>query len=104
MSLTQSAIEEAYVDGSDNITLEHAQQSVASLARSKFMGLTDENLKTLQKVISQKRFTPRTPEDLELLLTGHILEYTYPRKHFAVHPVLIPLIQEENKNLSVAHG
>lgn len=104
MSLTQSAIEEAYVDGSDNITLEHAEQAIASLARSKFMGLTDANLETLQKVISQKTFTPRTPEELELLLTGHILEYTYPRKHFAVHPVLIPLIQEENKNLSVFHG
>jgi len=107
MSLSQSAIEEAYVDGSDNITLEHTQEAVASLARSKFMGLTDENLKMLQQVVSQKNFTPRTPEDLELLLTGHILEYRHPRKHFAVHPVLIPLIQgiqEENKNLSVAHG
>jgi hypothetical protein len=103
MSLSQSAIEEAYVDGSDNITLEHAEQAVASFARSKFMGLTDENLKTLQQVISQKTFTPRTPEDLELLLSGHILEYRYSRKHFAVHPVLVPLIQE-NKNLSVAHG
>jgi hypothetical protein len=107
MSLTQSAIEEAYVDGSDNITLEHAEQAIASLARSKFMGLTDANLETLQKVISQKNFTPRTPEELELLLTGHILEYTHPRKHFAVHPVLVPLIQviqEENQNLSVANG
>ena len=107
MSLTQSAIEEAYVDGSDNITLEHSQEAVNSLARSKFMGLTDANLETLQKVISQKNFTPRTPEDLELLLTGHILEYTHPRKHFAVHPVLVPLIQviqEENQNLSVTNG
>ena len=103
MSLSQSAIEEAYVDGSDNIKLEHAEQAVASLARSKFIGLTDENLKTLQKVILQKNFTPRTPEDLELLLTGHILEYRHPRKHFAVHPVLVPLIQE-NKNLSVTNG
>ncbi|MEB3191722.1 MAG: hypothetical protein VKL42_15390 [Snowella sp.] len=103
MSLTQSAIEEAYVDGSDNITLEHAEEAVNSLARSKFMGLTDTNLETLQKVISQKIFTPRTPEELELLLTGHILEYRHPRKHFAVHPVLVPLIQE-NKNLSVVHG
>jgi Cdc6-like AAA superfamily ATPase len=107
MSLTQSAIEEAYVDGSDDVKLEHAEQASASLARSKFMGLTDANLETLQKVISQKTFTPRTPEDLELLLTGYILEYGDPEKHFAVHPVLVSLIQviqEENKNLSVAHG
>ena len=107
MSLSQSAIEEAYVDGSDNITLEHSQEAVNSLARSKFMGLTDANVETLQKVISQKTFTPRTPEELELLLTGHILEYTHPRKHFAVHPVLVPLIQviqEENQNLSVTNG
>jgi hypothetical protein len=71
------------------------------------MSLADTSLETLQKVISQKTFIPRTPEELELLLTGHILEYRYPRKYFAVHPVLVPLIQgiqEENKNLSVAHG
>jgi hypothetical protein len=104
MSLTQSAIEEAYVDGSDDVKLEHAEQAANSLARSKFMGLSGENLGTLEKIISQKNFIPRTPEELELLLTGHILEYRHPRKHFAVHPVLIPLIQEENKNLSVAHG
>ena len=102
MSLTQSAIEEAYVDGSDNITLGHAKEAVYSLARSKYMGLTDENLKTLQQVVSEKSFTPRTPEELNLLLTGHILEYRYPRRHFAVHPVLLPLIQE-NMSVSVAH-
>lgn len=102
ISLTQSAIEEAYVDGSDDVQVKHAEEAVAALARSKFIGLTDEDLNTLEKVISQKTFSPRTPEELSLLLTGHILEYRYPKRHFVVHPVLLPLLKE-NMSVSVAH-
>jgi len=36
------------------------------------------------------------------MLTGHILEYGYPRQRFAVHPILVPLI--ESIAASVANG
>lgn len=102
MSLAQSAIEEAYVDGVEKITVQHANQAILSLARSKLMSLADTSINILHKVMTEEAFFPRTSEDLELLLTGHILEYRYPRLRFVVHPILVPII--EKMNLSVSNG
>lgn len=102
MSLCQASIEEAYVDGSDQITEQHTNQAILAVRRSKLIGLTDSNVDTLRKVMSEKSFSPRTSEDFDLLLTGHILEYRYPRQRFVVHPILAPLI--ENMAVSVANG
>jgi len=102
MSLCQAAIEEAYVDGSDQITGHHANQAVLAMARSKLIGLTDSNMDVLRKVMTEESFSPRTSEDFELLLTGHILEYRHPRQRFVVHPILVPLIERMLTNIS--HG
>ena len=102
MSLCQASIEEAYMDGSDLITAQHANQAILALARSKVIGLTDANINTLRKVMTEKSFSPRTSEDFELMLTGHILEYRYPRQRFVVHPILVSLI--ESMAASVANG
>ncbi|MFO0311266.1 MAG: hypothetical protein ACK53D_20730 [Pseudanabaena sp.] len=102
MSLCQASIEEAYMDGSDLITAQHANQAILALARSKVIGLTDANINTLRKVMTEKSFSPRTSEDFDLLLTGHILEYRYPRQRFVVHPILVPLI--ESMAVSLTNG
>ena len=102
MSLCQASIEEAYMDGSDKITEQHAKQAALSLARSKIIGLTEPNINILRQVLTGEHFFPRTSEDFELLLTGHILEYGYPRQRFVVHPILAPII--ENMVASVANG
>jgi Cdc6-like AAA superfamily ATPase len=100
MSLCQASIEEAYVDGSDQITEQHANQAVLAMARSKLIGLTDSNMDVLRKVMTEVSFSPRTSEDFELLLTGHILEYRHPRQRFVVHPILVPLIERMLTNIS----
>ncbi len=102
MSLCQASIEEAYMDGSDQITKQHAIQAFEPMIRSKLIGLTDSSIDALHKVITEKSFSPRTAEDFELMLTGHILEYRYPRQRFVVHPILVPII--ENMVESVANG
>ncbi len=102
MSLCQAAIEEAYMDGSDLIMEQHANQAISSVARSKTIGLTDLSIDTLRKVMTEKSFSPRTAEDFELMLTGHILEYSYPRQRFVVHPILVPLIT--SMAMRVANG
>ena len=102
MSLCQASIEEAYMDGSDKITEKHANQAALSLARSKIIGLTESNVNILRQVLTGENFFPRTSEDFELLLTGHILEYRHPRQRFVVHPILAPII--ENMVASVANG
>jgi hypothetical protein len=102
MSLCQASIEEAYMDGSDKITEKHANQAALSLARSKIIGLTESNVNILRQVLTGESFLPRTSEDFELLLTGHILEYRHPRQRFVIHPILAPII--ENMVASVANG
>jgi len=102
ISLCQASIEEAYVDGADQVTEKHANKAILAIRRSKVIGLTDLSINTLRKVMTEKSFSPRTSEDFELLLTGHILEYRYPRQRFVVHPVLAPLI--ESMAVSVANG
>jgi hypothetical protein len=102
MSLCQASIEEAYMDGSNRITEQHAKQAALSLARSKIIGLTESNISILRQVMTGKYFFPRTSEDFELLLTGHILEYRYPQQRFVVHPILAPII--ESMVVSVANG
>jgi hypothetical protein len=102
MSLCQAAIEEAYMDGSDQIKEKHANQAILAVARSKIIGLTDSSVDTLRKVMTEKSFSPRTAEDFELMLTGHILEYRHPRQRFIVHPILAPLI--ESIPVSVSNG
>jgi Cdc6-like AAA superfamily ATPase len=102
MSLCQAAIEEAYMDGSEQITKQHADQAILALARSKIIGLTDANINKLRKIASEESFPPRIAEDFELMLTGHILEYKYPRQRFVVHPILSTLIK--SKPVSVTNG
>jgi hypothetical protein len=97
MSLSQAAIEEAYMDGSDMIMEQHAHQAIASIERSKTLGLTDLSIDILISVMTEKLFSPRTSEDFELMLTGHILEYGYPRQRFAIHPILIPLVLTKSR-------
>ncbi|WP_146048767.1 hypothetical protein [Pseudanabaena sp. BC1403] len=93
MSLCQAAIEEAYMDGLDQIKEKHVNQAVLAVARSKIIGLTDLSVDILRKVVTEKSFSPRASEDFELLLTGHILEYRYPRPRYVVHPILAPLVE-----------
>jgi hypothetical protein len=92
MSLCQTAIEEAYMDGSEMITAQHAKQAILAIERSKIIGLTDSSIEILSEVMTENSFSPRTSEDFDLLLTGHILEYRYPRRRFVVHPILVPIL------------
>ena len=92
MSLCQTAIEEAYMDGSDLVTEQHAKQAILAIERSKIIGLTDSSIEILSEVMTENSFSPRTAEDFDLLLTGHILEYRYPRRRFVVHPILVPIL------------
>jgi hypothetical protein len=93
ISLTQSAIEEAYLADSDNVQASHVKAAALSLARGKLLGLSDKELEILQKVATEGKFIPRTDKDIRLLVTRRILEYEYPARRYAVHPTIIPIIQ-----------
>jgi len=95
MSLAQSSIEEAYFDGSDNIDSVHLEKAVLSLTRTKLAGLTKEGLQTIKQILGGQKFFPQSIEDFELLSEGYILEYRYPYRRFAVHPVIEKYISSQ---------
>jgi hypothetical protein len=99
ISLCQAAIEEAYISGSEQVTVENADQAIMSLARSKIIGMRfpESNINVLREKAKDKSFSPRTSEDFDLLLSGYILEYRYPNRRFVVHPVLNAIIEAMNK-------
>ena len=99
ISLCQSAIEEAYINGSEQVTVEDADQAIMSLAHSKIMGMRfpESSINVLREKVKDKSFSPRTSEDFDLLLSGYILEYRYPNRRFVVHPILTAIIEAMNK-------
>ena len=105
MSLCQAAIEEAYINGFEQVTLENANQAIMSFAHSKIMGMRfpESSINILREKVKDKSFSPRTSEDFDLLLAGYILEYRYPNRRFVVHPILTAIIEAMNK-LSLANG
>ena len=105
ISLCQAAIEEAYINGSEQVTVENADQAIMSLAHSKIMGMRfpESSINILREKVKDKSFSPRTSEDFDLLLAGYILEYRYPNRRFVVHPILTAIIEAMNK-LSLVNG
>ncbi|MFN7716788.1 MAG: hypothetical protein ACK5QS_15110 [Pseudanabaenaceae cyanobacterium] len=97
--MCQAAIEEAYISGSEQVTVENADQAIMSLARSKIIGMRfpESNINVLREKAKDKSFSPLTSEDFDLLLSGYILEYRYPNRRFVVHPVLNAIIEAMNK-------
>lgn len=94
INLTQASIEEAYLSDSDNLQKTHIEAAVASFSKAKILGISDDDLKIMAEILTKNTFTPRTNEDVRLLVTGRILEYRYPERRYVVHPAIQPLIQK----------
>jgi hypothetical protein len=94
ISLTQAAIEETYLAGEDKLKPECVLKVVDSYSRNKLLGVSDEQLEILQRLLNAETFTPRTDEELKLLTRSLILEYRKPKRRYAVHPVIQPLIKQ----------
>lgn len=95
ISLTQSAVEEAYVEGTDTVTLEHVQLVADAFGRKHLLGLDAEDLAILQKVRISGSFVPTTDEHLALVHTRRVLEYRQgARISYRVHPTTDALLAE----------
>jgi len=94
INLTQAAIEEAYLSGSDNLQPTHVDAAAQSLGRNKLLGLSESEIEIMERVAKEGKFIPKTDAELRLLVAGRILEYRYPETRHAVHPAIIPLIEK----------
>ncbi len=97
LALAKDAAQQAYMAGADTIGEGHVRAAVYQLGRTRWLGLNGNEIKILRRIVQAANgpFAPRTDMELALLMTRRILEYPHigqvPR--FAVHPVLLPLLQ-----------
>jgi Cdc6-like AAA superfamily ATPase len=95
IALTQSAVEETYVQGEDVITVEQVELVADAFGRKHLLGLNAEDLALLQKVRTAGSFVPTSDEHLALVHTRRVLEYRQgARITYRVHPTIDALLAE----------
>ncbi len=94
ISLTQASIEETYMSGDDMVEQKHVLIAVNSFGRAQILSITEEELEILRKAFEIGKFIPKTNKDVKLLANGHIIEYRYTKIRYAVHPTIIPLVEQ----------
>jgi hypothetical protein len=96
INLTQASIQEAYLSDAETIATSHIEIAVRSIGRSKLLGLDSTNIKFLERMTRVETPTaPKALEEIALLAEGRFLEYKYPKRRFATHPVLKELFLRE---------
>jgi type II secretory pathway predicted ATPase ExeA len=96
LTLTQAAVNEAYVRGGDQVTSQHIEIAAEGFGRKQLLGLDSEEIETLQRVRARGTFVQTSAKDLGLLLTRHVLEYqdSNGKTIYRVHPTLQPLLEQ----------
>jgi hypothetical protein len=96
ITLARDAGEAAYIDGSDRILPEHVDAVIKQLGESYRRGLGQERVKILRRLNKGQFFDLSLSPNIELLVTGRVLEYS--AGDFRVHPALGALILKPESN------
>jgi hypothetical protein len=95
LSLAQSALVGAYMDGADRVGSHEVVDAVEGFGRKHLQGLRPAELEVLQRVRTRGSFVQTSEEDLALLMTRRVLEYrTDNQPRYAVHPTITGLLGE----------
>jgi Cdc6-like AAA superfamily ATPase len=94
IALTQTAGEEAYVDGADQVEVRHVEAAAEIFGRKQLVALDSQELAVLQRVRTRGTFVQTSEKDLAQLATRRVLEYTNGQARFAVHPTIEPLLAQ----------
>ena len=94
IQLGRLALEEAYLDGADQVTIPHAERAADAFGRALMIGLTQADLKVLERVRNSGAFVQTSEEDLALLATRRVIEYRNTGVRYAVHPTIAPLLAQ----------
>lgn len=92
IALARDAAEESYIAGSDRINIEHVETVASQLGLAYLRGLGPEQIKTLRNLDKTKSFNLQPSDNMELLVTRRVLEYS--PTDFRVHPALLPFLSE----------
>src|ERR1035437_2208766 len=90
ITLARDAGEAAYIEGAGEIQLLHVIAAIKQLGESYLRGLGPEQIGILRRLIKERSFDVASSPNVELLVTGRVLEYS--ATDFRVHPALEPLL------------
>jgi hypothetical protein len=90
ITLARDAGEAAYIEGAEQILAEHATAAIKQLGESYLRGLGPEQIGILWRLKKERSFDVAASPNIELLVTGRVLEYS--ATDFRVHPALEPLL------------
>ena len=90
ITLARDAGEAAYIEGAEQILVEHANAAIQQMGESYLRGLGPEQIGILRRLIKERSFDVASSPNIELLVTGRVLEYS--ATDFRVHPALEPLL------------
>jgi hypothetical protein len=92
ITLARDAGEAAYIEGAEEIQLLHAVAAIQQLGESYLRGLGPEQTGILRRLRKERSFDVAASPNIELLVTGRVLEYS--ATDFRVHPALERLLPE----------
>lgn len=94
LMLARAAITEAYLAGAQQVSVEHARAAADQFGRKHIFGLKPDELAVLQRLKATGSFVPTSDGELALLFTRRVLEYQRARVEYALHPTLVPLLDQ----------
>src|ERR1019366_6788087 len=90
ITLARDAGEAAYIEGAEQILVSHARAAIQQMGESYLRGLGPEQIGILWRLRKDRSFDVASSPNVELLVTGRVLEYS--ATDFRVHPALEPLL------------
>jgi hypothetical protein len=97
INLAQESIQEAYLSDALIVGDLHVESAVRSLGRAKILGLSDNESEVLARLLNGDELIGITSsEEIALLTSGRILEYRFPNRRIAIHPVLKVLLSSRS--------
>lgn len=92
LQLTRSAVEEAFVAGTDAVAPDHVARAVDAFGRTMMYGLGQKEIDTLDTLRRRGVFVPTDDDIIALLVSRRVIEYQGTTKRYAVHPAIAPLL------------
>jgi hypothetical protein len=95
ISIAKAAGDEAYLAGADQITLSHVAAAVDAFGRSMMVGLQPTDITTLKHLRSGGGFVWTSDDDVTLVATRRVLQYSGPPARYQVHPAIASLVDQK---------
>jgi hypothetical protein len=95
ITLARDAAEEAYISGAERISRENVEKVISQLGLAYLRGLGPLQLHSLRQLRATKSFNLQNADNMELLVTRRVLEYS--PTDFRVHPALVPFLTGVDK-------